>query len=152
MAQRAAQRLSEQFDMTYACSKGFLQYLCSGRSAAQLVQATSVEFAKEKAEGVVMSLAESEGTVIAVCANYITPQSLNALRSDSYVVIADKTLEKAESALWCDEYARAVKQTKKQLREIWKTLRDNCDLKALGVRRYDTLCNRIKDWFKEIVQ
>ena len=48
--------------------------------------------------------------------------------------------------------AKALGQTKKLLTERWKLTRASADLVLERVNRYDTVCNRTKEWLKEIAK
>ena len=152
LSKRAAERLAKDLEMTFADSVGIFDYFCAGRKPDTLVKLTSKQFAKSKADDTVNSLADCENSVIALSANLVTDATLCALATDSYIVLIDCALTRAADRLHEDSYAKALGQTKKQLTETWKLIRNSADLVLEKVNRYNLVCNRTKQWLKEIVK
>lgn len=152
LCKRAAQRLAKELDMTFACSEGIFDYFSAGRKPDALVKLTSRQFAQSKADDTVNALADCENSVIALSANLVTDATLCALCTDSYLVVIDCALTKAADKLYLNPFAKALGQTKKQLTQTWKQIRQNADFMIERVNRYDTVCLRTKQWLKEIAK
>lgn len=152
LCRRAAEKLAKDLDMTFACSKGIFDYFSAGKKPEALVRLTSKQFALSKAEDTVNSLADCQNSVVALSANLVSEATLCALCEDSYLVVIDCALTKAAERLYADDFARALGQTKKQLTQTWKFVRERADLVLEHVNRYDVVCNRTKQWLKEIVK
>lgn len=152
LSRRAAEKLAKDLDMTFACSIGIFDYFCAGKKPAELVKLTGKQFAQSKADDTVNALADCENSVIALSANLVTDATLCALATDSYIVIVDCALTRAADRLHEDAYAKALGQTKKQLTETWKLIRNRADLVLEKVNRYDLVCKRTEQWLKEMVK
>lgn len=152
LCRRSAERLAKDLDMTFACSMGIFDYFSAGKKPAELVKLTSRQFAQSKADDTVNALADCENSVIALSANLITDSTLCALQTDCYIVLIDCALTKAADRLHEDTFAKAMGQTKKQLTETWKLIRKGADLLLDHVNRYDVVCNRTKEWLKEMAK
>lgn len=152
LSRKAAERLAKDLDMTFADSVGIFDYFCAGKKPDALVKLTGKQFALSKADDTVNSLADCENSAIALSANLVTDATLCALATDCYIVLIDCALTRAADRLHEDAYAKALGQTKKQLTETWKLIRNSADLVLGNVNRYDTVCNRTQQWLKEIVK
>ena len=149
---RAAERLAKDLNMTFADSVGIFDYFCAGKKPDVLVKLTGKQFAMSKADDTVNSLADCENSVIALSVNLVTDATLGALATDSYIVLIDCALTRAADKLHEDAYAKALGQTKKQLAEMWKLIRNRADLVLEKINRYDLVCKRTGQWLKEIVK
>lgn len=152
LCRRAAEKLAKDLDMTFACSMGIFDYFSAGKKPEELAKLTSREFVQSKADDTTMTLADSENSVIALSVNLITEKTLAELAKDCYIVAVDCALAKAADKLYNEALAKALGQTKKLLTERWKLIRASADLVLERVNRYDTVCNRTKEWLKEIVK
>lgn len=152
LCRRAAEKLAKDLDMTFACSMGIFDYFCAGKKPADLVRLTGKQFAQSKADDTISALADCENSVIALSANLVTDATLCALSTDCYIVAVDCALTKAADRLHEDVFAKALGQTKKQLTQTWRTIRERADLVLEHVNRYDVVCNRTKEWLKEMAK
>ena len=152
LCRRAAEKLAKELEMTFACSEGIFDYFSAGRKPDVLVKLTSKQFVQSKADDTVNALADCENSVIALSVNLVTDATLCALCTDSYLVVIDCALAKAADRLYLNSFAKALGQTKKQLTQTWKLIRENADLVIERVNRYDVACNRTKQWLKEMAK
>lgn len=152
LCRRAAERLAKDLNMTFADSVGIFDYFCAGKKPDALVKLTGKQFAQSKADDTVNALADCENSVIALSANLVTDATLCALATDCYIIAVDCALTRAVDRLHEDTFAKALKQTKKQLTETWKLIRERADLVLERVNRYDLVCSRTKQWLKEIAK
>lgn len=152
LCRRAAEKLAKDLDMTFACSMGIFDYFSAGKKPEELAKLTSRQFVQSKADDTVLTLADSENSVIALSANLVTEQTLCTLAKDCYIVAVGCALAKAADKLYGEPLAKALGQTKKSLTERWKLIRVSADMTLERVNRYDTVCNRTKEWLKEMAK
>lgn len=152
LSRRAAEKLAGDTGMTFACSMGIFDYFSAGKKPEELAKLTSRQFVQAKADDTALTLADSENSVVALSVNLVTDKTLAEIVKDCYIVLIDCPLTKAADKLYEQALAKALGQTKKLLTERWKLIRTYADLTLTRVNRYDTVCNRTKEWLKEMAK